>query len=330
MSKGSNQKLKLSILCKIMQEKTDDEHSLTLAQIIKELEKYDITAERKSLYDDFKCMEENLGIEVIKEQEGRETYYHVGSRTFELAEVKLLIDAIQSSKFISKSKSDVLIKKMNAFVSEHQAKQLKRQVYVNDRIKTMNESIYYSVDSIHNAISGNKQIEFLYCSWTIDKKLEPRKEGKKYKVSPWALTWADENYYLVAYDSEAGKVKHYHVDKMMKLSVSEDRREGEEHFKNFDMTSYALENFSMFGGEIRHVHIEFPNDKVGIFIDRFGKDITIRKTGQDRSMIAVDVAVSLQFFGWIFSLGSDVKITGPSDVVDKAKESAKGFLENYN
>lgn len=330
MSKGSNQKLKLSYLCKIMQEKTDDEHSLTLAQIIKELQKYDITAERKSLYDDFKCMEENLGIEVIKEQEGRETYYHVGSRTFELAEVKLLIDAIQSSKFISKSKSDVLIKKMNAFVSEHQAKQLKRQVYVNDRIKTMNESIYYSVDSIHNAISGNKQIEFLYCSWTIDKKLEPRKEGKKYKVSPWALTWADENYYLVAYDSEAGKVKHYRVDKMMKLSISEDKREGEEHFKNFDMTSYALENFSMFGGEIRRVHIEFPNDKVGIFIDRFGKDITIRKAGQDRSMIAVDVAVSLQFFGWIFSLGSDVKITGPSDVVDKVKDSAKGFLENYN
>lgn len=330
MSKGSNQKLKLSYLCKIMQEKTDDEHSLTLAQIIKELEKYDITAERKSLYDDFKCMEENLGIEVIKEQEGRETYYHVGSRTFELAEVKLLIDAIQSSKFISKSKSDMLIKKMNAFVSEHQAKQLKRQVYVNDRIKTMNESIYYSVDSIHNAISGNKQIEFLYCSWTIDKKLEPRKEGKKYKVSPWALTWADENYYLVAYDSEAGKVKHYRVDKMMKLSILEDKREGEEHFKNFDMTSYALENFSMFGGEIRRVHIEFPNDKVGIFIDRFGKDITIRKAGQDRSMIAVDVAVSLQFFGWIFSLGSDVKITGPSDVVDKVKDSAKGFLENYN
>ncbi len=330
MSKGSNQKLKLSILCKIIQEKTDDEHSLTLAQIIKELQTYDITAERKSLYDDFKCMEDYLGIEVIKEQIGRETFYHVGSRAFELAEVKLLIDAIQSSKFISKSKSDDLIKKMNTFVSEHQAKLLKRQVYVNDRIKTMNESIYYSVDAIHTAISGNKQIEFLYCSWTLDKKLEPRKNGQKYKVSPWALTWADENYYLVAYDSDAGKVKHYRVDKMMKLSISADRREGEEYFKNFDMTSYALENFSMFGGEIRRVHIEFPNDKVGIFIDRFGKDITIREAGQDRSMIAVDVAVSMQFFGWIFSLGNDVKVTGPSDVVDKVRESAKGFLENYN
>ena len=178
MAKGTNQKLKLSYLCKIMQEKTDDEHRLTLAQIIKELEKYDITAERKSLYDDFKVMDEQLGIEIIKEQEGRETYYHVGAREFQLAEVKLMIDSIQAAKFISKSKSDELIKKMNTFVSEHQAKQLKRQVYVNDRIKSMNESIYYSVDSIHSAIMNNKQIEFLYCSWTLDKKLEPRKDGK--------------------------------------------------------------------------------------------------------------------------------------------------------
>ncbi len=329
MSKGSNQKLKLSILCKIMQEKTDDEHSLTLAQIIKELEKYDITAERKSLYDDFKCMEDYLGIEVIKEQIGRETFYHVGSRTFELAEVKLLIDAIQSSKFISKSKSDILIKKLNTFVSEHQAKQLKRQVYINDRIKTMNESIYYSVDSIHTAISSNRQIEFMYCSWTLDKKLVPKKNGEKYKVSPWALTWAGGNYYLVAYDSVAGKVKHYRVDKMMKLSISEDKCEGEDHFKNFDMTSYALENFSMFGGEIRRVHIEFPNDKVGIFIDRFGKDITIREAGQNRSRISVDVAVSLQFFGWIFSLGSDVKVTGPDDVVNLYKTELQKSISSY-
>ena len=329
MAKGSNQKLKLSYLCKIMQEKTDDEHRLTLAQIIKELEKYDITAERKSLYDDFKVMENELGIEVIKEQVGRETYYHVGERPFQLAEVKLLIDAIQSSKFISKSKSDELIKKMNTFVSEHQAKQLKRQVYVNDRIKTMNESIYYSVDSIHNALMNNKQIEFLYCAWTLDKKLEPKKEGKKYKVSPWVLTWADENYYLVDYDAEAEKVKHYRVDKMMKLSVVDKKREGEEHFKNFDMTTYALENFSMFGGETRRVHIEFPNDKVGIFIDRFGKDVDLRPVNDSRSQVVVDVAVSLQFFGWIFSLGSDVKITGPEDVVAKMKEEAEAFVKNY-
>lgn len=329
MSKGSNQKLKLSMLCKIMQEETDDEHWLTLQQIIKKLEAYDITAERKSLYDDFKCMDDKLDVEIIKEQIGRETYYHVGARQFQLAEVKLLIDAIQSSKFISQNKSKELIKKMKGFVSKYQADKLQRQVYVNDRVKTMNESTYYAVDDLHAAIAENKKVTFQYCSWTVEKNLEPRKDGALYKVSPWALTWADENYYLVAYDSEAGKVKHYRVDKMLHLDKIDEKREGEEFFNNFDMGTYALENFSMFGGDIKRVHIEFPNDKVGIFIDRFGKDIQIRKVTDDRSMIAVDVAVSSQFFGWIFSLGKDVKVTGPDAVVEKMREEAKAFLKNY-
>ena len=329
MSKGSNQKLKLSILCKIMQEETDDEHWLTLQQIINKLRNYDITAERKSLYDDFFCMNEYLGIEVIKEQVGRETYYHVGSRQFELAEVKLLIDSIQSSKFISKNKSSELIRKMKGFVSKYEADKLMRQVYVNDRVKTMNESTYYAVDAIHTAIAENKQITFKYCSWNIDKELVPRKDGALYQVSPWALAWEDENYYLVAYDSDAGKVKHYRVDKMLKMSIVEEKRLGEEYFKNFDMGAYALENFSMFGGEIKRVHIEFPNEKVGIFIDRFGKDIQIRKVDGTRSVIAVDVAVSSQFFGWIFSLGKDVKVTGPETVVKKMRDEAEEFLGNY-
>ena len=329
MSKGSNQKLKLSYLCKIMQEETDDDHWLTLQQIIDKLRNYDITAERKSLYDDFFCMNEYLGIEVIKETVGRETYYHVGGRQFELAEVKLLIDSIQSSKFISKNKSNELIKKMKGFVSRHEADKLMRQVYVNDRVKSMNESTYYAVDAIHTAIAENKQISFKYCSWNIDKELVPRKDGALYQVSPWALAWEDENYYLVAYDAEAGKVKHYRVDKMLKMNIVDKKRLGEEHFKNFDMGTYALENFSMFGGDIKRVHIEFLNEKVGIFIDRFGKDIKIRKVTDDRSMIAVDVAVSSQFFGWIFSLGKDVKVTGPDVVVEKMREEAKAFLKNY-
>jgi predicted DNA-binding transcriptional regulator YafY len=246
-----------------------------------------------------------------------------------LAEVKLLIDSIQSSKFISKRKSDELIKKMKSFVSEHQAKQLQRQVYVNDRIKSMNEGTYYAVDAIHTAIAENKQVEFIYCSWNIEKKLQPRKDGAKYKVSPWALTWADENYYLVAFDAEEDKVKHYRVDKMIKLNKINEKRLGEQHFKNFDMGTYALENFSMFGGEIRKVHIEFPNDKVGIFIDRFGKDINIRPVIDGRSEIAVDVAISKHFFGWIFSLGSSVKVTKPEDVVVNIHNAAEEFLKNY-
>lgn len=167
MAKGTNQKLKLTYLTKIMMEKTDDEHSLTMPQIVKELEKYEVTAERKSIYTDFQDMNDKLGIEIIKEQVGRETYYHVGSRDFELAEVKLLIDAIQSSKFITQNKSRELIKKIKGFVSEHQAKQLQRQVFINDRVKSMNESVYYTVDYVHTAINSNRMIKFKYYRWDI-------------------------------------------------------------------------------------------------------------------------------------------------------------------
>lgn len=187
MSKSSNQKLKLSYLTKIMLAKTDEEHSLTMPQILQELEKYGVTAERKSIYADFNDMTDKLGIDIVKEQVGRETYYHVASREFELAEVKLLIDAIQSSKFITEKKSDALIKKVKGLVSEYQASQLQRQVYVQGRIKTMNETIYYGVDDIHKAISENRKVRFKYYQWNIEKKLVPRHNGDWIVVSPGHL-----------------------------------------------------------------------------------------------------------------------------------------------
>lgn len=328
MSRGTNQKFKFTYLMEIMQAKTDDEHSLTMPQIMDELEKYDVTAERKSIYADFADMTEKFGVEVIKEQIGRETYYHVGSRKFELAEVKLLIDAIQSSKFITQTKSRELITKIKSFVSEHQAKQLQRQVYINDRVKAMNESVYYNVDYIHTAINENKKIKFKYYRWDVNKKLVPRHDGDWFIVSPWALTWDDENYYMVAYDNLDNKIKHYRVDKMMRISVEEDMRAGKEQFKNFDMAEYSKATFGMYQGTKTLVKIQFANPMVGVFIDRFGKDITIRKVDDEHSEINVNVNVSPQFFGWIFSLGKDVKVAGPSEVVEEMKKEAKAFLEN--
>lgn len=330
MSRGTNQKLKLAYLTQIMLEKTDEEHALTLAQIMKELEKRDVTAERKSLYQDFADITDKLGVEIIKEQVGRDTYYHVGSRQFELAEVKLLIDAIQSSKFITEKKSRELIKKIKSFASEHQAKQLERQVYVQGRAKTMNESIYYNVDDIHKAIAENRKITFKYYKWNIDKKLVERHGGYIFKVSPWALTWDDENYYMVAFDDQDKKIKHYRVDKMKQIGISEERREGKEAFKDFDMAAYSKMNFGMYQGDKKKVTIEFNNSMVGVFLDRFGKDITIRRISKERSCIVVDVAISYQFFGWIFSLGDGVKVTGPDEVVDEMKNAAQRFTELYN
>lgn len=329
MAKGSNQKLKLSYLTKIMLEKTDDEHGLTMQQVIDELARYDIPAERKSLYADFADMTDHLGIEIIKEKRGRETTYHVAGRDFEVAEVKLLIDAIQSSKFITERKSNELIKKVKKLVSNHQAAQLQRQVYVQGRIKTMNESIYYNVDSLHTAIAQNSRIKFQYCGWYPNKELVALNNGAFFEVSPWALTWDDEYYYLVAFDHYEEKLKHYRVDKMVKISILEEKRGGKEIFEKFDMGSYSKVNFGMFHGDIRRVHISFPNYMVGVFIDRFGKEVTIRPEGEGRSEIAVNVAVSKQFFGWIASLGRWVKITGPDDVVSEMRSFVQKLASAY-
>lgn len=328
MPRGTNQKFKFSYLMKIMLEKTDDEHSLTMPQIMEELEKYDVTAERKSIYNDFQDMTEKFGVEIIKEQIGRETYYHVGSREFELAEVKLLIDAIQSSKFITQTKSRELIAKVKGFVSEHQAKLLQRQVFINDRVKTMNESVYYNVDDIHTAINQNNKIRFQYYRWDINRKLVPRHNGDWFVVSPWALTWDDENYYMVAFDERDRKIKHYRVDKMMHIGIEEEKRDGKEAFKDFDMAAYSKATFGMYQGTKTTVKIRFANPMCGVFIDRFGKNITFRSVDQEHSELHVDVNVSPQFFGWIFSLGKDVQVVGPDEVVEQMRKAAEEFLGN--
>ena len=328
MPRGSNQKFKFTYLMKIMAEKTDDEHSLTMPQILEELEKYEVSAERKSIYEDFKDMSK-LGIDVIKEQRGRETFYHIAGREFELAEVKLLIDAVQSAKFITQKKSKSLISKVKNFVSEHQAKQLQRQIVINDRVKTMNESVYYNVDDIHTAINQNRKIKFKYYKWDIDKKLVERHGGSYFIVSPWALLWDDENYYMIAFDDWDNKIKHYRVDKMMYIEVGNDERAGKEEFKNFDMAKYSKATFGMYHGEKTKICIKFANHMCGVFIDRFGKDTLFRKIDENHSELIVDINVSPQFFGWIFSLGNDVEIVSPREVVNELREYTKKFIMKY-
>ena len=231
MPKSANQKLKLYYLFRILHDKTDDNHVLTMPEIQQHLAGYDISADRKSLYDDIEALR-SLGFDVIGEKNGKIYAYHMGEKEFEIAELKLLVDAIQSSKFITEKKSDELIKKLMGFAGEYEAGQLKRQVVVKGRIKTMNESIYYVVDEIHSAISSNKKILFDYYKWDLNKELVPRRD-EKYCISPFALTWDDENYYMIGFDSEAGKIKHYRVDKIRNIDISEEKREGKEYFKDF-------------------------------------------------------------------------------------------------
>ena len=328
MPKGKNQKFKLYCLAQIMLEQTDEEHYISMPEIIEALAAYDITADRKSLYQDLRDLEK-LGIEVEGEATGNRYHYHVISRFFELPELKLLVDAIQSSKFITERKSNALIKKLERLVSKYEAQKLQRQVYVSGRIKTMNESIYYTVDAIHNAISENRKIKFQYYQWNLKKEMELRHNGAWYHISPWGLSWDDENYYLVGFDSKAGLIKHYRVDKMLHISMSEEKREGSEYFTKLDMAEYAKKSFGMYGGEEQTVKLLVDNSLAGVVIDRFGKDVMMIPIDGNRFTVSVNVRVSRQFMGWVFSLGEKVKIIGPDLVIQQMREEVARLVRQY-
>ena len=207
---------------------------------------------------------------------------------------------------------------------------LQRQVYVSGRIKTMNESIYYTVDAIHNAISENRKIRFQYFQWNVKKEMELRHNGAWYHISPWGLSWDDENYYLVGYDSDAGQIKHYRVDKMLHIQMSEEKREGREHFKKLDMADYAKKSFGMFGGKEQEVKLLVANNLAGVIIDRFGKDVMMIPKDEEHFIVNVEVHVSKQFLGWIFSLGEGVRILSPNEVVEQMKQEIERLERQYN
>ena len=221
MAKSSNQKLKLLYIYDMLRSQSNEEHPVSTKALIEMLEQKGIRAERKSIYDDIEQLAE-FGVDVIQIRSKVNGGYYLGSREFEVPELKLLVDAVQSSKFITEKKSRELIRKIEALTNKYEAKDLQRQVYVASRVKAENEGIYYNVDTIHKAIQDNVQISFLYLEWNTNKQLVPRKGGQRYVVSPWALIWQDENYYLAAYESEG--IKHFRVDKMGQVELEKSKR----------------------------------------------------------------------------------------------------------
>jgi predicted DNA-binding transcriptional regulator YafY len=326
--KGENQKLKMLYLMKIFSEETDDLHALTMPQIIEKLADYGVNADRKTLYEDFRLLRE-FGADIIAEKEGRSYYYHLGSRDFELPELKLLVDSVQSSKFITDRKSNQLIRKLESLVSKYEGSRLHRQVLIAGRIKTMNESIYYNVDKLHEAIGSNRQIRFKYFDYDLNKEMVPRYDGRWYKFSPWALMWDDERYYLVGYDSKYGMIIHYRVDKMTEIGIVDEPREGQEAFGKFNIAHYTNTLFGMYVGEETKVTLEAENSMINVLIDRFGKDIIIAPVDDGHFRTTVTVAVSRQFLGWIMSLDGDVRIVAPAGVVDTMKEAIRQLQEQY-
>lgn len=325
MSRSNNQKLKILYLRDILYRYTDDEHPLSAVKIAEMLEDNGIEAERKSIYSDIEMLAE-YGLDIMK-LNGRDGGFFMGSREFELAELKLLVDAVLSSRFITKKKSEQLVKKLSAFANEYDSEDLKRQLYSINRIKGQNESILYTVDVINSAIRMKKMTGFKYCEWTTDIKLKPRKNGEIYEVSPVTLIWDDENYYLVAYDSHADMIKHYRVDKIRDIYISEEARK--KPSSKVDMENYSGKMFGMFGGELVKIGLECPADKIGILIDRFGQDIKI--TGKDKNAVKVyaEAVLSPNFYGWIASVGPQIRLVSPTTAVNGMREFLSDNLAVY-
>lgn len=328
MARSSFQKLKILYVMEYLLRNSDENHPVCVAQLIAELDSHGISAERKSIYDDIESLRE-FGLDVIQTGTGKSNGYYVASREFELPELKLLVDSVQSSKFITYKKTMTLIKKIENLASVYEAQLLSRQVYVKNRIKTMNESIYYNVDEIHRGIAANRKIRFHYFEYTVQKERRFRKDGAWYVMSPYALSWDDENYYLVGFDSEAGIIKHFRVDKMTDIDTTDEVRDGQEIYAALDMGVYARKTFGMFTGEELSVQLRFENDLVGAVIDRLGRDVMLIPDGNLHFTVRTDVIVSPQFFAWVLGFGSKARILGPESVVEKMREHIKQVAALY-
>ncbi len=326
MAAAGNHKMALLIMMRELLLRTDEDHTLNAADLIRVLREYGYEADRRTIYSNVEILQE-FGIDLLKKEDA--PGYYVASREFELPELKLLVDAVQSSKFITEKKSGELIGKLMHLTSEARAKQLNRTVYIRNRLKTGNEKVYYNVDALHDAMNRDVQITFQYGEWTRAKKLAPKRNGGKYTVSPWSLTWDDENYYLIAYDENDCRIKHFRVDKMMRIEVTEEKRGGRESFKDFDLPAFARKTFGMFGGEDAAVRLRCENHLAGVMIDRFGSDIRLIPDGDDHFIMNIPVSVSPQFYGWLAGLGKGLEVLSPEPVRKAYLEYIRDILRCY-
>ena len=316
MPKSPNQKQKLLVLRELLLKHSDEDHPISIKEMIDQLERHDIKAERKSLYDDMETLRA-FGLDV-QSRKGASAGWFVGEREFELAELKLLVDAVQSSKFVTRKKSDSLIRKLEGLASVHQAKALQRQVFVSGRVKTMNESIYYNVDKLHTAVGERRQVSFRYFDYSSRKEKIFRREGRYYAVTPYGLVWDNENYYLVGADREKGDVRHYRVDKMHDINLGDTVK-----IPAFDMARYAQRHFFMFSGTEAQVRLKVRDELAHIVLDRFGQEVMLVPGSDGTFTVTVSVVVSPQFWGWVFALGDGVEVCSP----DWAVEEFKGHLD---
>lgn len=315
MSKSSFQRGKILYLLELLKRESDEDHPLSMKQILASLEQSGIVAERKSIYSDIEVLRQ-MGYD-IECRRGKGGGYCLLGGEFELPELKLLVDAVQASKFITEKKSLELIRKLEKLTNRYCAGELRREIVVNGRIKAMNESIYYNVDEIHRAMQKDQDLKFHYTRWNVKKELEFRKNGVWYVVSPWTLVWTDENYYMIGYDQAEETIKYYRVDKMRDIAQVTHKRKGREQFEKMDMSQFAKQTFGMFGGEQRRLTLQCENRMAGVIFDRFGTDIPMYQENDECFLCHVNVNVSPQFFGWLTGVGGGIQIIDPTEIKEE-------------
>ncbi len=323
MAKSSNQKLKMLYLLQILNEESDEKHPIPMRKILEKLQARGVSAERKSIYDDVEMLY-TYGVEVKKTNKG----YYIDDRMFNISELKTLTDAVLAAKFLTHSQAEKMIKKFEKLASVHEAKQLDRHIYIMNENKGSNKSVSYIIDNIYEAINNNFQIEFKYFDLDIYKKIVYRHDGAIYQVSPYALIWDNENYYLLGYSHKDNMIRHYRVDKMDSLNIKEEARKGKEEFDKLNMSTYTNSVFGMYGGNTKKVSIEMENKLIGAVYDKFGKDVSIIKKDKDHFLVHADIVESAQFFGWLFGLSGSVKIVSPPETIEKYKEMARKVIQD--
>lgn len=326
MSRGANQKLKLLYLKQFFEEKTDEQHPAVMADILKYLETHEVEAERKSIGSDLDALEQ-FGMSVRDEDKLRNKKYFLAERDFKPSEVKLILDSVASSKFLSENKSRELMKKLGTLVNEYHRHELNREVKVAGRVKSMNDNATTALDHIHAAIAADKTVRFKYFHYDVNKERQFTHNGEYYEVSPWVVIYDSSFYYLLAYTGD--DIRTFRADRMASVHAGTKERQGKEQFEAFDLGKYMKSTFGMFSGKEEKVEMVFHNSLIDTVIDKFGQEVWLSPVDDDHFKITVPVAVSPQFFGWVFGLGGKVTILGPEKVVKKMKEMLEKVEKRY-
>ena len=325
MPKSDNQKLKIFYILDYLQRYSHEKHPVRAAELIEMLDRQKgILCERKTIYSDIAALQD-YGVDIVSIP-GKNGGYYIASRNFELPELKLLIDAVQSSRFLTEKKSRELIEKLCNQCSVHDAKLMRRDVLVSGRVKNMNETIYYNVDAIQEAIAQNCQITFRYFDWGIDGKRHYR--DRSYEASPYGLCQDNENCYLLAHSPRHG-VTSYRVDRMSDIQLTSDPRTPCPELTGKALIEHANRLFQMYSGETSNVKLRFHRSLVNVVIDRFGKETILIHDGDEHFVFTVNVAVSPMFLSWVIGFGNKAKVLHPQSVIDACRKMCLDALEQY-